>query len=369
MLPQHHLKGNPFIKKQVVDEHDFGFQPFVPTRIVENLEIEIKNAIPFAEPSFHSLLGNRGTGKTSSLIFLKNEIENIAKESGKNILVIFINKDYDKMIGDKYFFIYYLLFQRLPSSPKNIELEVEAEVKKYYLIYFLFDIPEDVGDLKELREFAKFLDFINRNHYGSIFVSMNQSHYDKLQKVTNIIGEDAKITTHNLERFYDSELMLKIASIRLKRFRNNGKITNEYHPFTFESLQMIAKHSNFNPRNFIVGCGFSLVESEKQKVDIIDDEFITRVLAPSFARQIIENKTEDLGEREFFMMIYDYIKNKMNGEADDMKEVYNKMKEGEFFSISYPSFIDILRKLHEWNIIRVERNFNKPKGKRVVIVA
>jgi hypothetical protein len=132
---------------------------------------------------------------------------------------------------------------------------------------------------------------------------------------------------------------------------------------------MIAKHSNFNPRNFIVGCGFSLVESEKQKVDIIDDEFITRVLAPSFARQIIENKTEDLGEREFFMMIYDYIKNKMNGEADDMKEVYNKMKEGEFFSISYPSFIDILRKLHEWNIIRVERNFNKPKGKRVVIVA
>jgi hypothetical protein len=353
----------------VNDEYDFDSQPFIPTQTVETICGEIDYTLQFKEEFFESLLGDRGTGKTSSLVYFKNYIEKHSKKNNKKTLVVYVNEDFDKLFGN-----FFTINRLLTGSFLNIKNENEAEkntkeeIEKYYSVYFLFDIPEDVSDLKEFKEFGKLLDFILRNHCGSIIISMNRNHYNKLCSVTNIVGVDAKITTRDVEKDFNENLMLKITLLRLKMFRENGYQDDNYFPFTIDALRLIANFSNNIPRNFLMACRTCLCEADKKDVNIIDENFVEKNLKITFATQIIESQVKDIGERRIYFVIYECLKNNFSSKCEDIQKLFTKLQEKETFPMSYPSLIHRIRKMNDWGILNTERNFKTPRGKSIEVI-
>jgi hypothetical protein len=307
-----------------------------------------------------------GAGKTSAMLFIKHYIEEYAKELGKKILVVYVNKDFDRLISS-FFILNHILTGNFLNTKSESEAEeiTKEEIKKYHHIFFLFDIPEDVS---EFREFGKFLDFILRNHFGSIYVSMNYNHFKKITEVTNIIGTDSKITTYNLERDFNEDLMIKIAESRLKVYREENYNGDTLFPFTFKAIQQIANFSHFNPRNFIVGCNTCLFKASEQNIQIIDKEFVEKILIPVFAVQIIDNHITDNNEKKIYMAIYDCLKNDFSGKCDDMQKLSEKLNGKNVVNLSYTRIIDRLKKMHEWNIVSLQKNFLTPRGKSIEVI-
>jgi len=361
------LTNNPFHKKQVVDDDDFKNQPFIPTDLAKRFSLELKWGFPNGDRSFYSVIGKRGVGKTSFLLFLKKEINKL-KTDGKIPLVIYFNKDYDKIVADNYYTLFYMLFGKLPQTRDPPKKEVEEELKKYHHVYFLFDMPEEITDAKEMRMFAKLIDFILRNHYGSILITMNQTHYIKLCKITNIVGESAKITTCNLMNDYNSELMIDIAKQRIKISREEGYNGSDYFPFDYDSLSLIAKTSRFIPRNFIIGCNKCLFEAERKNKKNITEQFVIDVLQPLFIEDIIKNRVSDDAEKKLLLQIINCIKKEFDGKVENGRTLYDELKKMGIYKPNYPTLIRRLNSLQEWGIITLERNFKTPRGKTIRVV-
>jgi hypothetical protein len=366
-LQSYFLTSNPFHKKQVVDDEDFKDQPFIPTDLAKRFSLELKWGFPSGDRSFYSVIGKKGVGKTSFLLYLKEEIEKM-KTDDKKPLVIYFNKGYDKISDDNYFILFYMLFGKFPDTRESPKEEVDNELKKYHHIYFLFDMPEEVIDAKEMRLFAKLLDFILRNHYGSILITMNQNHYIKLSKITNIVGESAKITTFNLMDDYNKDLMLEIAKQRIKISRENGYTGSEYFPFDYDSLSLIAKTSSYIPRNFIIGCNKCLFEAQRKNRKDISEQFVIDVLQPSFIEQIINNKVSDDAEKKLLLQIIDSIKKEFDGKVENATILYKELKKNGVYKPNYPTLVRRVNNLQEWGIVSLERNYKTPRGKSIEVI-
>ena len=362
----YNLLGNPFYEKQVTDIEDFKTQPFIPTELAKKFKKELEWSFPTSNYFiYYSILGKKGVGKTSILLFLKNVIET-AKMNGRKVKVIYMNRYYEKISDDKYFILHKLLFDEFPKSRHSVENVVKKELKKYYHTYFIFDMPEEVMDNKILREFARFLDFIIRERLGSIFVGMNQSHFAKLDKITNIFGIDGKVTTCDISEDYDEELMLEIAKRRIALFREREYSGYCLYPFTEDALRLIAKWSSFIPRNFLIGCNTCLLRTNGEQ--IIETSSVENILKPSFANQLIESKVNDTAERKTYMKIYDCIKKDFGSSCEDRTTLLNKLNENEgnneyVFCLSTLSIK--INKMEEWGVLEVYKNFKTPRGQRI----
>jgi len=365
MLSKYYLTANPFQKQEVTDISDFEEQPFIKTKTVKRFEIELQWAFPTGQPLFYNLVGARGIGKTATMVYLKKFIEK-SKVDGKKFGVVYINRDFDRMSDDDST-IYKYIFNEYPDSIAKIKRGLKEYMDEFKHIFFLFDTQE-IMTQSTLTNLAKFLEYIIRCHYGSIFITMNDDHYRKLQKITMIVGFGAKITTINLNDDFDGEFLYEVADRRLKKFRIKDYTGDPVYPFTIDSINEIARITSFTPRNFILGCNDCMRTATEMNKNVIDIELVNCALRQSYAENVIKERVKNEGEQIIFTNIIDTIKKDFNGIAPSMPELYKKLVSKGKYPLSYMTFFDWINKLEEFGLVKQERNFNTTRSNYVRLV-
>ena len=366
MISKFYLKDNPFRRQKVTDVTDFEAQPFVPTHTIELKRKEIEWAFTSDDPDlFYNFVGTKGTGKTSALLYLKNFIEK-SKLNGDKMGIVFINQDFDK-IRDDDISLHHFIYGTPISNIVVAKKEVRKFLDSYKHVYFFFDVSEIVTK-PALTNLAKFLDYIIRNHYGSVFIAMNDEHFRILQKITTIVGYGAKITTINLNDDFNFEFLCEVTQKRLEKARVDGYGGDSLYPFSADALVEIARISSFIPRNFLVGCYNCLNRISDLNKNIIDFELVTYVMKQDFVDSILIEREKNNSEREVLKAIVDTIKTSFDGVAPTIPKLFTKLITLNKYPLSYPTLIARIKKLEEYGIVKQERNFTTTRSNYVKLI-
>jgi len=366
MISSFYLKDNPFRRQKVTDVNDFDAQPFVPTNTIKLKQKEIEWAFTSDDPElFYNFVGTKGTGKTSALLYLKSFVE-MAKTNGDKMGIVFINQDFDKIRDDDislHHFIYGTPITNIVVAKK----EVQKFLDSYKHVYFFFDVPEIVTK-PALTNLSKFLDYIIRSHYGSIFIAMNDEHFRIIQKITMIIGHGAKITTINLNEDFNFDFLCEVTEKRLEKVRIDGYNGDPLYPFSVDALQEIARVSSFIPRNFLIGCYNCLNRISDLNKNIVDLELVNYVMKQDFIDSILTEREKNKSEKEVLKSIVDTIKTEFNGVAPTVPKLYTKLIFLNKYQLSYPTLLTRIKKLEEYGIVKQERNFTTTRSNYVKLI-
>lgn len=292
------LKYNPFHDSGITNFEQFNLYPFLIFGTLESIRnrisqqiTQIKDGYAFGDRLI--ILGDRGIGKTSTLFFIKKELD---KQGIRTELFSRLIEDADhfKVISGEHLF----------------------EVSKNS-IYILIDFPDTV----EAKSFKRFLEFLwsllthkNYNKINLIF-TMNKSHYDKSFSYSETLG---KFVTLRLEKLNNQEARELIAS-RLEKAE--GKIEDI---FDEEVLEVIFSYSKGIPRNIISACCLLLDNSNGKK---INKKFTEKVLKERYLDQVINDRVEDLDLKRIYKQMVKLLEDDFKGSAKSQEDYVKKVME------------------------------------------
>lgn len=306
------LKYNPFHDAGITNYEQFSLYPFLIFGALETINnrvqqkiTEIKEGYNFPERLI--LLGDRGIGKTSTLFFIKRELDRAGIRAE--------------------------LFSRLFDCPEQIE-ELSKKVvagegtshplierPKFYEmiakpIYFLVDFPDAV-DAKTFRKFLEFLwSLFTHKNYNKInlIFAMNKSHYTKAFDY----GDETlgKFQSLRLEKLNDQEARDLICS-RLEKAE--GK-TDEI--FEEEVLEVIFSYSKGIPRNIVSACCLLVDNSNSKKITKKSAE---KVLKERYLDQVINDRVEDLDLKRIYRQMTKILEDDFKGSANSQEDYVKKV--------------------------------------------
>lgn len=310
------FKINPFNDAGITSYEQFKLYPFLLfgscSEIYNSLNQQIKqieNNYFFGDRII--ILGERGIGKSSTLFFIKEMLEDNKInyvmfsrlfDNEKFILDCF-NMDLLKKLGEKRFEVFRAKeFRDLTEKP----------------LYLLVDFP----DTLETKNFKKFLEYLwdlmthpNYNKINMIF-AMNISHHEKSYSYSEIFGKFQRI---RLERLNIEETE-KLISSRLKKI---NKETPEV--FDKESIETIFSYSKGIPRNIISAC--KLLVDNSNGLKIIDSKFSQMILNERYFEQVINDRVTDLELKLIYKKMVDILEHEFNGNATSQEDFIKKVIE------------------------------------------
>lgn len=292
------LKYNPFHDSGITNFEQFNLYPFlifgtletIRNRIAQQIT-QIKDGYAFGDRLI--ILGDRGIGKTSTLFFIKRELDNkgIRTELFSRLIE---DADHFKTICGEHLF-------EISKNP----------------IYILIDFPDTV----EAKSFKRFLEFLwsllthkNYNKINLIF-TMNKSHYDKSFSYSETLG---KFVTLRLEKLNNQEARELIAS-RLEKAE--GKIEEI---FDEDVLEVIFSYSKGIPRNIISACCLLLDNSNGKK---INKKFTEKVLKERYLDQVINDRVEDLDLKRIYKQMVKVLEDDFKGSVPSQETYVKKVME------------------------------------------
>lgn len=292
------LKYNPFHDSGITNFEQFSLYPFLIFGTLESIRnrinqqiTQIKDGYAFGDRLI--LLGDRGIGKTSTLFFIKKELD---KKGVKTAL-------FSRLVEDAEHF-------KIISGEPLFEASKEP-------IYILIDFPDTV----EVKSFKRFLEFLwsllthpNYNKINLIF-SMNKSHYDKSFSYSETFG---KFATLRLEKLDNPEARELIAS----RLEKAGATIEEI--FDEDVLEVIFNYSKGIPRNIISACCLLLDNSNGKK---INKKFTEKVLKERYLDQVINDRVEDLDLKRVYKQMVKVLEDDFKGSAQSQEDYVKKVME------------------------------------------
>ncbi len=305
-------KRNPFLDQGIVNYHQYKNYPFLVFGTLEVLKNRIKQQIAQIKyGDFYGerlvIVGERGIGKTSTLFFIKDMLE----ESDVRVEL------FSRIFEDRVHLA--TLLSQKQSKPG--ELIDNPKLKESFFeltkdpIYFLIDFPDTV----ETKQYKKFLQFlwdmmtdINYNKINLIF-AINKSHYDKSFSYSEILG---KFVMQKLDRF-DEELTKKLISSRLKTVDQE---INEV--FTSDSIKTLFNFSKGVPRNIISACGLLYNCSDGEP---ISNELTEKILKEKYFDKIIGDNVQDLELKNIYEKMIDILRSDFQGTANSQEEFVEKI--------------------------------------------
>ena len=333
---------NPFQDAGIMNYEQFKLYPFlvfgtlesIKNRIEEQIK-QIKNGYFFGERLI--ILGDRGIGKTSSLFFIKDMLEEGELE------------------------VYY--FTRLFEDEETIKMRLKEFVERKYgenktnlifkekigslfkkPVYILIDFPDSL-DMGTFKRFLIFLwDLMNRKEYNKInlIFSMNKSHYDKSFTYSEVFG---KFMNLRLDKFTFEETE-KMISSRLKLVN-----LSKEEVFSREVLETIHNYSKGVPRNIISACSILISNSNRNK---ITKEKAEEILKEKYFDQVLNDRVEDLELRLIYKQMISVLKTNFQGVANSQEDYVRKAQ--EITGIGRNSVLNNIRDLVKYGI------FNQYKG-------
>lgn len=309
------LKYNPFQDAGITNYEQFKLYPFLIFGTLETINNKINEKINEVRGGYYFgermiLLGERGIGKTSSLFFIKDMLE----ESGIQV----------------YYFT--RLFEDIETIQARIKESIERKEGKWADVllpekmrelfkkptYILIDFPDSV-DTGVFKRFLIYLwDLMTRKEYNmvNLIFSMNKSHYDKSFSYSEIFG---KFLSIKLDKLSQSETE-KLIESRLKLVDAKTKEV-----FDKEVLEVIFSYSKGIPRNVISAC--SLLVSNALNGDSIKKEKAEEILKERYFDQVLLNRVEDLELRLIYKQMISILKKNFQGCADSQEDYIRKVQE------------------------------------------
>jgi hypothetical protein len=288
---------NPFNDAGITNYEQFKLYPFLVFGTLETIKnrinqqiVQVKDGHFFSERMI--VIGERGIGKTSTLFFIKDMLE-----------------EHDIRVE---------LFSRLIEDAEHFQIITGDFLAKTSTkpLYILIDFPDTV----EIKTFKKFLSFLwsllthkNYNKINLIF-SMNRSHFEKSFSLSEIFG---KFLTMRLERLGRDEAEQLIAS-RLK------KIDVELSAiFNQEVLETVYSYSKGIPRNIVSAC--SLLVDNLNGYKEMTKTIAESILKERYIEQVINDRTEDLELKRIYRQMVDILQTHFNGTAKSQEDYVGKV--------------------------------------------
>lgn len=338
---------NPFNDAGITSYAQFKKYPFlvfgslltIKNKIGQQIR-QLKNKKFFGERLI--LLGTRGIGKTSTLYFLKDMLEE------SKIRTVFFNRLFE---DEEHFRIVHNGVTQTfnPNDDKIQSIQKLSEEP----LYILVDFPDTVDN----KTFSKFLDCLSRimSHKNqdkiNLIFSMNNSHYQKSFSYSEAFG---KFMQMRLSSFDEDETEGLIKS-RLKLL---GMSFEE--AFTHMGVRKIFEYSKGIPRNIISACNllFSSNDNNGAWGGQIDIDFADKILKDKYITQIIEDRVEDLQLRGVFNHMISILKHDFNGTAKSKESFVRAVKSS--VGLGRNSAIDRIKDLERFGIVQEYRGgYNK----------
>jgi len=337
------LKGNPFQLKMVNDYNDFIKFPFLITESQKIILTTLKSSflLPYDMPVYYLILGERGSGKTSTLLWLYDIVQKEGNEkivgkyersvAGMGSIIGLANK----LLPDRK--VLYTEYQQAESSLKKY-----LEGKRYY---WFIDVPDMVSK-RDLEVFLRGLEILLSFKNISVYIAMNKSHYNKCFEISEILGKFTPITI----KPFNLEETAELIESRMKTFA----ISETPKLFTQTSIETVWKISKGIPRNIISACDLILERFLNYNFDIIDENFIKEVLSEDLAYKILEERIESESERVWLYKLYQLIKVSFNGFVENQKRLAEEASKN--FNWSYSTVLKRLRKLEKLGLITIDKS-------------
>ena len=290
---------NPFNDAGVTNYDQYKLYPFLVFGTLEMIKNRIEQQIKqinsnhfFSERMI--ILGERGIGKTSSLFFVKDMLEE------ENVKVF--------------------LFSRLIEDDNHFSIITKENLHDISIkpIYILVDFP----DTLETKKFKKFLEFIwvlmthkNYNRINMIF-SMNKSHFEKSFSYSEIFGKFLSLRLERLETEECAELILS----RLKKVNKGLKDV-----FSQDVQEIIFNYSKGIPRNVISAC--SLLVDNSNGDEKISVSSTKKILKEKYIEQVINDRVSDLELKKIYKEMVNILEEDFQGTANAQEEYVKKVME------------------------------------------
>ncbi|HFD05120.1 MAG TPA: hypothetical protein ENJ25_03135 [Firmicutes bacterium] len=308
------LKFNPFTVKNVIDMSDFKRFPFLITSTQEVLkyaiELDLKTK-KMDEAMRFIIIGERGIGKTSTLMFLKDIVDNNADMSIYSRYVNNMN-----LLGSA------KTFERLiipdESVLGNNSKDRISNWLSDKLVYLFIDVP-DMFERNAAYSLAFAMQFAMEFKNIRIFITMNKSHMIKLSDITEVVG---KYTVVHLTKF-DMRRAKELISSRLKSVREID-VPDDLYPFTEEAVKKIYNYSHGIPRNIITICDLCITYGGMNNSELITENIVEEVVAKYYISTIPHIESES--KKNKLMKLYEIIKNEFNGYVYGESNLYRVVK-------------------------------------------
>jgi len=309
------LKFNPFTVKNVIDMSDFKRFPFLITNTQEVLkyaiELDLKTKKTNETTLRFIILGERGIGKTSTLMFLKDIVDShgdlmVYSRYTNNLNVLGSVKTFESLI--------------IPDEVVNGDSSKERIAKwlSDKLVYLFIDVP-DTLDRNLAYSLAFGMQFATEFKNLRIFVTMNKSHMNKISDVSEITG---KYTVVHLTKF-DLQQAKELIVGRLKAVREID-VPDELYPFTEEVVEKIYKYSHGIPRNIISICDLCITYGTMRDLEWITEDVVDEVVSKHYLSTVPYMESE--AKKKRLMKLYEIIKNDFNGYVYGESNLYSMVK-------------------------------------------
>ena len=220
------------------------------------------------------ILGVRGLGKTTALYFVKETLE------ANDIQVVTLSRLFT---NEEH-------FMSLNGGKSISDLIIRGKEKRP--LYILVDFP-DMKDVKQgkLEKFLAYLWSLISDeeiyNYVSLIFAMNESHYDKSFKYSEILG---KFLTLRLEHYTYDQTEELLAS-RMKIIDKNIEEI-----FNRSSIEVIHSYSKGIPRNILTAANLLVAHAKDLPIkegltsDILSQKFVDRLISDRVENEELRNK-------------------------------------------------------------------------------
>jgi len=310
------LKFNPFEIKSVSDISDFKKQPFLLLNMQKVLKLTIEMDIQQNPPEYgliyYVILGERGIGKTTTLAFLKDIVDNCKEPY---ILSRYVTRP--QAISTIRNLENLIVADNVVGQNSEARLSNWLEGKKVYL----FIDVQDKCNKHDLNLLAEGLQNILYFKNIRVFMAMNKSHYNNMFDITEILGKYTVIDMKPFEIKHTRELI--IARLNMAREQKD----NDLYPFTEDSIKIIQNTTKGIPRNILVACDISLKYATLCGYNLIDASVVTEAIAKDYTERIIQERIESQHKRDMMMKLYNIIKNDFSGEVKKEEILIDHIKQ------------------------------------------
>lgn len=289
------LPFNPFSVYSINQYNQYKDCPFLQTRATNLIKNNVMGQIrdKYTNPERLLLLGERGLGKTTSLFFVKDMLENAGYKNVFFLTKLVLDNDCLRLLTGK-------------------SLKDFSEEKGFLLI----DFP-DTTNLANLKKFLEFIwEIMTSPFYKNInlIFSLNISHFNFISNMSEVLGKFDKIRIERMDLTETRELI----DARLAMANASGFFDEEVYGCIYDYSQGI-------PRNIICASrGLADNFSTKDRVDLASAQ---RVLREVYTDKIINDRVEDPEKRAIFKRIITLIGIESGGVVETQELLSKRIKE------------------------------------------
>lgn len=313
------LKFNPFMEEGITDYRQYEKMPFLKVNSVKEVDKIIGGLIRdnFVFPERLILIGERGIGKTTTLFYLKDKLE----ESKKVNVFILSN---------------------LIKDNEELKMEIGHSLNKLLdcPTFILIDFPDNVQNAR----FSKFLNYLwelmtHKNYDKINFIfALNKSHYRKSEDFSEILG---KFHKYNLERLNFEETTSLIKS-RLEMVGNKeffDDLTNK----------MIFDYSKGIPRNIVCASRYLCDNFFEEKN--VTEKMARQILKSDYIDQIINDRLESLQDREIYRGFIKILEEEFSDTFRTQEDFIKSIREN--LGIGRNKSMRIISELNKFGLINI----------------